>query len=68
MQFPDATMFKHLTYMEVLKKKIAVMDATAVSLCMGEKLPIRVFNISVEGNIPKIIFGADIGTSVTVED
>lgn len=68
MQFSDAVMYKHLTYMEVLKKKIAVMDATAVSLCMGEKLPIRVFNISVEGNIPKIIFGADIGTSVTVED
>jgi len=67
-QFPDAVMFKHLTYMEVLKKKIAVMDATAVSLCMGEKLPIRVFNIAVEGNIPKIIFGEDIGTSVTVED
>jgi len=67
-QFPDAVMFKHLTYMEVLKKKIAVMDATAVSLCMGEKLPIRVFNIAVEGNIPKIIFGEDIGTSVTVEE
>jgi len=68
LQFPDAVMFKHLTYMEVLKKKIAVMDATAVSLCMGEKLPIRVFNIAVEGNIPKIIFGEDIGTSVTVEE
>jgi uridylate kinase len=67
-QFPDAVMYKHLTYMEVLKKKIAVMDATAVSLCMGEKLPIRVFNIGTEGNIPRVIFGEDIGTSVMVEE
>jgi len=67
-QYPDAKMFKQLNYMEVLKKKIEVMDATAVSLCMGEKLPIKVFNITVAGNIPKIIFGEDIGTSVVTED
>jgi uridylate kinase len=67
-KFPDAQIFKTLTYMEVLKKKIAVMDATAVSLCMGEGMPIKVFNITVQGNVPKAIFGEDIGTSVIVEE
>lgn len=67
-KYPDAVMYKHLNYMDVLEKKIAVMDATAVSLCMGEKLPIRVFNITVDGNIPRVILGEDVGTSVTVEE
>lgn len=67
-KFADATMYKQLTYMEVLKKKIAVMDATAVSLCMGERLPIKVFNITVDGNIPRVILGEDIGTSVISEE
>lgn len=66
-KFPDATMFKHLSYIEVLKEKIEVMDATAISLCMSEKLPIRVFNITVAGNIVKVIGGEDIGTTVGTE-
>ncbi len=67
-QYPDAVMYKHLSYMDVLKRKIAVMDATAISLCMGEGLPIRVFNIATSGNIPRVIFGEDIGTSVALDD
>jgi len=68
MKHDDAIMYRNLSYMEVLKKKIAVMDATAVSLCMGEKLPIRVFNITTDGNIPRVIFGEDIGTHVMADD
>ena len=64
---PDAKMYKHLTYLNVLTDKIQVMDATAISLCMEEKLPIRVFNITVEDNIPRVIAGEDIGTVVSVE-
>ena len=63
-RFPDAKMYRQLTYLEVLKQKIQVMDATAISLCMEEGLPIRVFNITVPGNIPRIARGEDMGTSV----
>jgi uridylate kinase len=65
--YPDAQMFKHLTFYDVLKRKIQVMDSTAISLCMEENMPIRVFNINVEGNIPRVVLGEDIGTSVTSE-
>ncbi len=65
--YPDAVFYKKLSYMEVLKGKIKVMDATAVSLCMEEKLPIKVFNITVDGNIPRVILGEDVGTSVTLD-
>ncbi|MCC6953686.1 MAG: UMP kinase, partial [Deltaproteobacteria bacterium] len=63
-RFPDATMFKELTYIEVLKQKIEVMDATAISLCMEQRLPIRVFNITTPGNLPLVARGEDIGTRV----
>ena len=66
-KFSDAEMYRHLTFLDVLKRKIQVMDATAISLCMEENLPIRVFNITVEGNIPRVVRGEDIGTSVTIE-
>ncbi len=61
----DAVMYKHLTFLEVLKNKIDVMDATAISLCMEEDIPIRVFNLNVAGNIPRVARGEDLGTSVT---
>jgi uridylate kinase len=64
---PDAKMFDHLDYMDVLKNKLNVMDATAISLCMGERMPIRVFNINTPGNIPAIVRGDKIGTLVTLE-
>ena len=63
-RFPDATMFQTLTYIEVLKQKIEVMDATAISLCMEQRLPIRVFNITVADNIPRVASGEDLGTLV----
>ncbi len=61
---PRATKFTELTYLDVLKKKLGVMDSTAISLCMDNNLPIVVFNLSGKGNIRKIIEGKPIGTIV----
>ena len=64
---PEAVMYHRLNFLDVLKKKIQVMDATAISLCMEQNIPIRVFNINVHDNIPRVIAGEDIGTLVTQE-
>jgi len=61
---PDAVKLPELTYIDVLKKGLQVMDATAISLCMDNKLPIIVFDLTVEGNIKKVISGEAIGTIV----
>lgn len=60
----DAKKFDELTYLEVLQKELKVMDATATSLCMDNKMPIIVFNMTQTGNIKKAIFGENIGTKV----
>jgi uridylate kinase len=60
----DAKIFKKIAYMDVLKKKLKVMDATAVSLCMENNMPIRVFNLNKKGNILKAITKASVGTLV----
>ena len=59
-----AKKFKTLKYIDVLKKGLKVMDATAVSLCMDNKLPIIVFNLTKKGNIKRVILGEKIGTVV----
>lgn len=59
-----AKKFKSLKYIEVLNKGLKVMDATAVSLCMDNKLPIIVFNLTKKGNIKRVISGEKIGTVV----
>jgi len=64
---PDAVKLSELTYIDVLKKGLQVMDATAISLCMDNKLPIIVFDLTVEGNIKKVIGGEAIGTIVQGE-
>jgi len=61
---PKAKRFKRLTYMDVLKRDLKVMDATAVSLCMDSSLPILVFKLADAGNMLKAIMGEDIGTVV----
>ncbi len=61
---PSAKMFDSLTYMEVIEKKLRVMDTTAVSLCMENRLPIIVFNLQTKGNLKKIILGEKLGTVV----
>ena len=64
---PDATKLPEFTYIDVLKKGLQVMDATAISLCMDNKLPIIVFDLTVAGNIKKVISGEKIGTIVQGE-
>jgi len=59
-----ATKYEKLRYIDVLKKGLKVMDATAISLCMDNSLPIIVFNLFKEGSIKKVIFGEKIGTLV----
>jgi uridylate kinase len=61
----NAKKFDRLGYMEVLKKGLKVMDATAISLCMDNKLPIVVFNIKKKGNIKKVVTGQRIGTVIS---
>jgi uridylate kinase len=61
---PGAVKFDSLEYIEVLKRGLAVMDATAISLCMENGLPILVFNFRREGNIKRALLGEPIGTLV----
>jgi len=61
---PKANKFTELTYIDVLKKGLGVMDSTAISLCMDNNLPIVVFSLKGKGNIRKIIEGKRIGTIV----
>jgi uridylate kinase len=61
---PDARMLRRVGYLEVLEKGLKVMDSTAISLCMDNKLPIVVFNIRKPGNILRIVLGEDVGSVV----
>lgn len=68
MLVPDAVKFDRITYREVLEKQLKVMDASAISLCMDNNLPIMVFNMRESGNIIKAVQGdTSIGTLVTVD-
>jgi len=60
----NAKKFSRLKYIDVLKKNLKVMDATAVSLCMDNKLPIVVFNLNKQGNIKRVVLGEKLGTVV----
>ena len=60
----DAKKFAELKFLDVLKKNLKVMDATAISMCMDNSLPIIVFNLLQKGNIKRAVFGEKIGTIV----
>ena len=62
---PEATRFDRISYLQVLQERLQVMDATAISLCMDNKLPILVFNLKTPGNIRRVVMGDTIGTMVT---
>jgi uridylate kinase len=62
--FPDARFFRELTHLEVISQGLKVMDTTAVSLCMDQRLPIVVFNLQEKGNIRRVVLGEPIGTRV----
>lgn len=61
---PEAKKFKELTYIDMLNMGLGVMDATAASLCMDNKIPLIVFDLNEEGNIKKAVFGEKIGTYI----
>ncbi|MGZ4105138.1 MAG: UMP kinase [Actinomycetota bacterium] len=61
---PDAKRYDELSYIQALNEQLGVMDATAISLCMDNKLPIIVFDMQVEGNIKRALSGEPIGTLV----
>jgi uridylate kinase len=60
-----ATMIESITYLDVLKRGLRVMDATAISLCQENKLPIIIFNLSKHGNIKRVVTGEKIGSLVS---
>jgi uridylate kinase len=65
LKHPDAKKFDRITYAEALNRRLQVMDSTALSLCMDNKMPIVVFNIADSGNIKRAVSGEPVGTLVT---
>jgi uridylate kinase len=62
---PHATKYPTISYLQVLERQLKVMDATAISLCMDNKLPIVVFDLREPGNIRRVVMGEPIGTTVS---
>ena len=65
---PKARKFDHLTYLQALNLRLKVMDTTALSLCMDNRLPIIVFNLQAEGSVERAISGEHIGTLIDSEE
>jgi uridylate kinase len=64
MKDPTATRYETISYLEVLEKRLQVMDATAISLCMDNQLPILVFNLRTPGNLRRAVLGEAVGSVV----
>jgi uridylate kinase len=62
-----AQRYVELTYMQVLERRLAVMDGTAITLCMENRLPVVVFDLFVEGNIERVVKGEPLGTTIRSE-
>ena len=62
---PNAKMYKKLDYLEILNKKLKIMDSTAISLCMDNDIPIVVFDLTKHGNIARVVLGQNVGTVVS---
>jgi uridylate kinase len=62
---PGAKMFSRITYLDVIQKGLSVMDTTAISLCMDNKMPIIVFNMNRPGNIRRVVMGEKVGSFVS---
>ena len=60
----DARIFKSITYSDIIKKNLSVMDTTAVVMCQEHKMPLRVFNILTQGNLKKVLHDDNIGTRI----
>lgn len=61
----DAKMFDQISYLEILKRGLKVMDATAISLCRDNNLPIVIFNLNTRGNIRRVVSGEKVGSLVS---
>jgi uridylate kinase len=64
---PEATRFDTISYLQVLEQGLKVMDATAITLCMDNRLPIVVFNLRTPGNLRRAVMGESVGSIVTAE-
>lgn len=64
LRHPDAVLFREIGYLEVLSRGLAVMDATAISMCRDHQLPVVVFNLNVPGNILRVAEGEPVGTLI----
>jgi uridylate kinase len=64
MKEPAATRFEEITYLQVLERGLQVMDATAISLCMDNRLPIVIFNLRTPGNLKRVVMGETVGSKV----
>jgi uridylate kinase len=64
---PGAKMFQRITYLDVIQKGLTVMDSTAISLCMDNRMPIIIFNMNRAGNIRRVVMGEKVGSTVTAE-
>jgi len=62
---PDAEFFPRLTYLDVLSKRLKVMDSTAISLCMDNRMPLRVLNMNRPDNLRRLVLGEDLGTLIS---
>ncbi len=64
---PDATRYERLTYDEVIERKLAVMDTAAIALCRDDRMPMRIYDMTVPGNLMRIMQGEPIGTLVCAD-
>ena len=64
---PGAKLFERVTYLDVIQKGLAVMDSTAISLCMDNRMPILIFNMNRPGNIRRAVMGEKVGSTVAAD-
>lgn len=65
---PSAKKYEKISFLSILNQKLKVMDSTAISLCMDNKLPLVVFNLKIKGNFKRVALGEQLGTLVTLGD
>ncbi len=64
-KYPDSEFYSKLSYMDVVKRELGVMDLTAITMCKDNKIPVIVFNLNAPGNLRKVIMGEPVGTLIT---
>ena len=67
MKVPDARRFETISYMDVVVRGLQVMDATAISLCKDNRMPIIVFNLRTHGHLKRVVLGERVGSLITAD-